>query len=83
MEYSAKDKASTPNSDGIIYPLSLLMQLSIGITFHSYLFHHLGESIKPQRERKCKRALKFSVFVINAKGGESIKPKEKGPHHHF
>jgi hypothetical protein len=21
--------------------------------------------------------------VINAKGGESIKPKAKGPHHHF
>jgi hypothetical protein len=22
-------------------------------------------------------------LAINAKGGESIKPKAKGPHHHF
>jgi hypothetical protein len=28
------------------------------------------------------RALKFSVLALNAKGGESIKPKAKGPHHH-
>jgi hypothetical protein len=25
MEYSAKNKASTPNSDDIIYPLPILM----------------------------------------------------------
>jgi hypothetical protein len=31
---------------------------------------------------KIKRAPKFSVFRINAKGGENIKPKAKGPHHH-
>jgi hypothetical protein len=24
-----------------------------------------------------------SFLVINAKAGESIKPKAKGPHHHF
>jgi hypothetical protein len=53
------------------------------MTLHSYLFYHLGENIRPQRGRKYKRALKFSVLVINAKGGESIKPKAKGPHHHF
>jgi hypothetical protein len=38
--------------------------------------------IRPQRGRKCKRAPKFSVLAINAKGGENIKPKAKGPHHH-
>jgi hypothetical protein len=45
-----KDKDSTPNSDGIIYPLPLLCKLSIGMTFHSYLLYQSG--------RKCKRALK-------------------------
>jgi hypothetical protein len=29
------------------------------------------------------RALKVSVLAINAKGGENIKPKAKGLHHHF
>ena len=28
------------------------------------------------------RALKSLFLAINAKGGESIKPKAKGPHHH-
>jgi hypothetical protein len=26
---------------------------------------------------------KSPLFAINAKGGESIKPKAKGPHHHL
>jgi hypothetical protein len=48
--------------------------LSIGITYHSYFFTNGGESIK---------GLSKSPFLaINAKGGESIKPKAKGPHHH-
>jgi hypothetical protein len=72
------------NSHGIIYPLSLHMYLSSGITLHSYLFYHLGESIRPQRGRKCKKGSQVLHFLaINAKGGESIKPKAKGPHHHF
>jgi hypothetical protein len=30
------------------------------------------------------RGLSSSSFLaIHAKGGENIKPKEKGPHHHF
>jgi hypothetical protein len=49
-----KDKASTPNSNGIIYPLSLLRKISIGMTLHSYLLYQFG--------RKCKRAIKFFVF---------------------
>jgi hypothetical protein len=49
-------------------------QLSIGITLHSYLYYHLGESIN---------GLSTSPFLaINVKGGENIKPKPKGPHHH-
>jgi hypothetical protein len=51
---------------------------------HSYLFHHLGEGIRPQRGRKLQKGLQRSPFLaINAKGGENIKPKAKGPHHHF
>jgi hypothetical protein len=34
-------------------------------------------------ERKVKGLSKSPFFVINAKGGESIKPKAKGPHHHL
>jgi hypothetical protein len=30
---------------------------------------------------KIKKGYQVSVSVINAKGGESIKPKAKGPHH--
>jgi hypothetical protein len=63
------------NSDGITYSLSLLQKLSIGMTLHSYFSY--------QWERKYLRAIKFSILAINAKGGESIKPKAKGPHHHF
>jgi hypothetical protein len=75
-KWSIRQRQGFPsNSDGIIYPLPLLLQLSIGMTLHSYLFYHLGENIR--------RALKFSILAINVKGGESIKPKAKGPHQHF
>jgi hypothetical protein len=63
------------HSNGIIYPSSLLRTLSIDIIFHSYLLEPMGEKIK---------GLSKSPFLaINAKGGESIKPKTKGPHHHL
>jgi hypothetical protein len=62
------------HSTGIIYPSSLLRTLSIGITFHSYLLVPMG--------RKFKGLSKSPFLAINAKGGESIKPKAKGPHHH-
>jgi hypothetical protein len=61
------------NSDGIIYPLSLLLQLSIGIILHSYLFYHLAKNVH--------RALSSPFLVLNAEGGENIKLKAKGPHH--
>jgi hypothetical protein len=33
--------------------------------------------------RKVRKGLQRSPFLaINAKGGENIKPKAKGPHHH-
>jgi hypothetical protein len=33
--------------------------------------------------RKFKGLSKSPFLAINAKGGENIKPKEKGPHHQF
>jgi hypothetical protein len=66
----------TLHSNGIIYPSSLLRTLQIGIILHSYLLVPLGE--------KVIKGLSKSLFLaINAKGGESIKPKAKGLHHHL
>jgi hypothetical protein len=65
------------NSDGIIYPLSILQKLSIGITLKSYLFYHLGERIRPQRGRVVKGSQRSPFLAINAKGGESIKAQSK------
>jgi hypothetical protein len=63
------------NSDGIIYPLPLLRKLSIGINLSLIFILPTGEKVK---------GLSRSPFlVINAKGGESIKPKVKRQHHHF
>jgi hypothetical protein len=55
------------------------MYLSIGMTLDSYLFYQWGESIR----RKYRGLSSSLFFVLNAKGGERIKPKAKGPHHHF
>jgi hypothetical protein len=69
MEYSAK--TSLPlYTIGIIYPFTgIPPSLKIGIIFHSYL-------PVPMRE-KVKRASKTLFLAINAKGGESISPKQK------
>jgi hypothetical protein len=62
------------NSDGIIYPLLLFLHLSIGMTLHSHCLYQWGESIRRNYE-----GLSSSPFlVLNAKGGERIKPKAKG-----
>jgi hypothetical protein len=47
----------------------------MGIILHSYLLVPVGE--------KVRGLSKSSFLAINAKGGESIKPKAKGPHHHL
>jgi hypothetical protein len=43
----------------------------------------VGESFKPQRGENTKGLSSSSLLAIHAKGGENVKPKEKGPHHHF
>jgi hypothetical protein len=62
------------NSEGIIYHLPLLRKISIGMTFHSYSLITKGEVKGPQDS---------SFLAINAKGGENIRPKAKGQHHHI
>jgi hypothetical protein len=76
MESLAKNKASTQHSDGIIYPLPLLPQ-----TLNWYNLSLIF--LLPMGEKVFKGSQKSSFLAINAKGGESIKPKAKGPHHHF
>jgi hypothetical protein len=68
------------NSDGITYPLPLLMYLSIGMTLHSYFLYQWRES-----SRRKYQGLSSSPFLaLNAKGGERISPKQKDrTTHHF
>jgi hypothetical protein len=80
-----KDKASTRirqrqgfHSDDITYPLPLLMSLSMVWPF-TRIYITNGEKVL----RKNTKGLSSSLFLaINVKGGESIKPKAQGPHHH-
>jgi hypothetical protein len=68
MESSAKTRLPL-HSIGIIYPSpSLRIALHFGIIFTHIYLYHWGES---------KRALKTLFLAINAKGGESISPKQK------
>jgi hypothetical protein len=73
MEYVTKTRLPL-HFNGIIYPSLLLRSLQIGIIFTYISFTNGGEN---------KKGSQGSPFLaINAKGGESIKPKAKGPHHH-
>jgi hypothetical protein len=72
LEYSAKTKASTPlhNSSFAVSPSHFS---NIGIIFTRILF--------AKGEKVVARALMIPFLVIYAKGGESMSPKAKGPHH--
>jgi hypothetical protein len=68
MENSATTRLPL-HSIGIIYPsLSLRIALHFGIILTHIYLYHWGES---------KRALKTLFLAINAKGGESVSPKQK------
>jgi hypothetical protein len=43
----------------------------------------VGEKVLCSTEGEFKGLSSSPFLAINAKGGESIKPKAKGPHHHF
>jgi hypothetical protein len=78
MEYSAK--TSLPlNSIGIIHSLPVSRRLSVfGIIFTHVLF---AKGEKVVKEGPTFHS-KYPFLAIHAKGGESIRPKAKGPHHH-
>jgi hypothetical protein len=81
MEYSAKTTLPL-NSNDIIYPLPVFHKLSMVWFFTHTYFTIWEKTVRPQRGRNCK-GLSSSLFLaLNAKGGENIKPKAKGPHHH-
>ena len=66
------------NSDDIIYPLLLLPQTLNGITLHSYLYYHLGESIRLQRGRKMQKGSQSLRFWrLMPKGEKILSPKQK------
>jgi hypothetical protein len=73
-----RQKASTPLYR-IIHPSpSLHNALQFGIIFTPILFTKGGESLK----KGLYFTHKYPFFAIHAKGGESIRPKAKGSHHH-
>jgi hypothetical protein len=57
------------NSDGITYPLPLLVYLSIGITFHSYFFTN-GEKVLEGSQSLC-------FWRIMPKEEKILSPKQK------
>jgi hypothetical protein len=67
------------NSDGIIYPLSLCLH-----TLNWYNPSLIFTCTNGEKSiEKNEKGLSGSPFlVLNAKGGENIKPKAKGSHHH-
>jgi hypothetical protein len=75
MESSAKTRLPLHHSDGIIYTLQLFL--------HSQNWYNLSLIFPLPMGEKILGGLSKSPFLaINAKGGENIKPKAKGPHHH-
>jgi hypothetical protein len=69
IEYSAKTSLPLYTISIIYHFAGIPASLKIGIISHSYLLVLMRE--------KVKRALKTSFLAINAKGGESISPKQK------
>jgi hypothetical protein len=50
-------------------------------TFIRICFTIWEKVLGPKGGEKCKKGSQVLRFWLNAKGGESIKPKAKGPHH--
>jgi hypothetical protein len=48
------------------------------MTFHSYLYYHLGENIRPQRGRKMQKGSQVLRFWrLMPKGEKVLSPKQK------
>jgi hypothetical protein len=70
-----KDKASTPTLTVSFTLYRYSEKLSIGMFLTHISFTNGGESIKGSQ--------RSPFLAINAKEGESIKPKAKGTHHYI
>jgi hypothetical protein len=76
MEYSVKTTLPL-NSISVIYPFA-------GIPTTLSNWYNLSLIFTCTNEGESIGGLStFLFFAINAKGGENIKPKAKGPHHQF
>jgi hypothetical protein len=75
-KWSLRQRQRLPlQSIGTIYSSpSLHTTLHFGIIFTLIYLYQRGESLKG--------LIKTPFLAIHAKGGENIKPKAKGPHHH-
>jgi len=82
MEYSAKTTLPL-NSNGIIYPLPVFHKLSMVWPLTCIYFTIWGVILGPKGEKMQEGSQYFPFLAINAKEGEIIKPKAKGPHQHF
>jgi hypothetical protein len=72
-----KHKASTPTLM-VSFPFVVTHVSLIGMFLHSYLFYHLGESIRPQRGIKCKKGSQVLRFLrLMPKGEKVLSPKQK------
>jgi hypothetical protein len=74
MEYSATTTLPLKLHRYYLLFAGIPPSLNIGIILHSYLYYQWG--------RKYKGLQRSPFLALNAKGGENIKPKAKGPHHH-
>jgi hypothetical protein len=45
--------------------------------FHSYLFHHLGGNVRPQRGESAKGLQRSLFLAINGKGEKILSPKQR------
>jgi hypothetical protein len=55
----------------------------IGMIFTHIYFTIWEKVLGPKGGESSKGLQSYPFLAINAKGGQSIKPKAKGPHHHF
>jgi hypothetical protein len=71
------------NLTGIIYPLPVFRKFSMVLPL-TRIYFTIWEVMLGPKGGENARGLSSSPFLaINAKGGESIKPKAKERHHHF
>jgi hypothetical protein len=77
-----KDNASTPTLM-VSFTLCRYSCNSQLVWPFTHTYFTIWEKVLVPKGENCKGLSSSPFLAINAKGGESIKPKAKGPHHHF